>query len=121
MTPGHRLYLWLYGDASVAKLSRATNQDTGIKSSKSNFFSVFSFQLSKLMTVNALLRMADTAMHGQAISIGSGQWSHSRENSGANPVSVDTCAVPRETHPPACLPADLARLTCQQVTRSSNA
>lgn len=73
------------------------------------------------MTVNALLRMADTAMHGQAISIGSGQWSHSRENSGVNPVSVDTCAVPRETHPPACLPADLARLTCQQVTRSSSA
>ena len=73
------------------------------------------------MSQNSLLRMADVAMHEQAIGIGDDWRAISRDPSGADPVSVDTCAVPRETHPPACLPADLARLTCQQVTRSSNA
>ena len=36
-------------------------------------------------------------------------------------MSVDTCAVQREAHPPASPPADLARLTCEQDMRSFNA
>ena len=45
-------------------------QRTGIKSSKSNFFSVFSFQLSKVMSRDRAVAMADAAMNEQAIGIG---------------------------------------------------
>ena len=75
------------------------NQATGEKLSKSNFFSVFSFQLSKLMSQNSLLRMADVAMHEQAIGIDDDWRANSRDSSGADPVFVDTCAAPREIHP----------------------
>ena len=34
----------------------------------------------------------------------------SRDPSGANPVCVDTSAAPRDSHPPASSPADLAKL-----------
>ena len=41
----------------------------------------------------------------------------------AQTTSVDTSnsAVPRDSHPPASSPADLARLTCEQDLRSFNA
>ena len=65
--------------------------------------------------------MVDSAMHGQAISTGCNLWPDFRAIGGADPVSVDTCAVLRETHPPACPPANLARLTPQQDPQSSNA
>ena len=112
----------LHGYATVVDWFLALRfQHPAIKLSKSNFFSTFSFQLSKLMTVNALLRMADKAMHVQAISIDRGQWSHSRANGGVDLVSVDTCAVPREPTTLTCLAADLSRLPCQQDPRSTNA
>ena len=65
--------------------------------------------------------MADVAMHEQAIGIDDDGRAISRDPSGADPVSVDTCAVQREAHPPASSPADLARLICQQDLRSFNA
>ena len=65
------------------------------------------------MTVNSQLRMADSAMRGQAVGIGGDLQPHLWAIGGADPVSVDTCAVPREAHPPACPAANLARLTCQ--------
>ena len=80
-----------------------------------------SFQLSKLMSQNSLLRMADVAMHEQAIGIDDDGRAISRDPSGADPVSVDTSAVRRDSHPPASSPADLARLTCEQDLRSFNA
>jgi len=45
----------------------------------------------------------------------------SRDPSSADPVSVDTSAVPRDSHPLASSPDDLARLTCEQDLRSFNA
>ena len=65
--------------------------------------------------------MADVAMHEQAIGIDDDGRAISRDPSGADPVSVDTCAVLRDPHPPASSPADLARLTCEQDLRSFNA
>ena len=65
--------------------------------------------------------MVDSATHGRPISIGRGQWSHSRVISGSDPVSVDTCAVPREPTTLTCLAADLSRLPCEQDPRSTNA
>ena len=73
------------------------------------------------MTVNSQLRMVDSAMRGQAIGIGGDLRPRSWAIGGVDPVSVDTCAVPREAHPPACPPANLARLTPQQDPQSSNA
>ena len=73
------------------------------------------------MSRELAVAMADEAMHGHAIGIGGNPWSHSRGSSTADPVSVDTCAAPREAHPPASPPADLARLTCEQEPRSSDA
>ena len=64
---------------------------------------------------------AEMVMHEHAIDIGGAWRSYSRDSSCADPVSVDTCAVQREAHPPASPPADLARLTCQQDLRSFNA
>ena len=103
------------------KINANANQRTGIKSSKSNFFPVFSFQLSKVMTVNSQLRMADSALRGQAFGISGDLWLSFQAIGGSDPVSVDTCAVAREPHPPACPPADLGCLTCEQDPRSSNA
>ena len=57
---------------------------------------------------------ADMVMHEQAIGIDDDGRAISRDPSGADPVSVDTCAVLRDPHPPASSPADLARLMCQQ-------
>ena len=54
--------------------------------------------------------MADVAMHEQAIGIDDDGKAISRDPSGAYPVSVDTSAVPRDSHPPASSPADLAKL-----------
>ena len=65
--------------------------------------------------------MADVAMHEQAIGIDDDGRAISRDPSGADPVSVDTSAVRRDSHPPASSPADLARLTCEQDLRSFNA
>ena len=67
------------------------------------------------------MRMADVAMHEQAIGIDDDGRAIPRDPSGADPVSVDTCAVLRDPHPPASSPADLARLTCEQDLRSFNA
>ena len=64
---------------------------------------------------------ADMVMHEQAIGIDDDGRAISRDPSGADPVSVDTCAVLRDPHPPASSPADLARLTCEQDLRSFNA
>ena len=49
-------------------------------------------------------------MHEQAIGIDDDGRAISRDPSGADPVSVDTSAVPRDSHPPASSPADLAKL-----------
>ena len=65
--------------------------------------------------------MADCAMQGQAISNGCALWPCSREIGGSDRVSVDTCPVLREPHPPACPLADLGCLTCEQGLRRSNA
>ena len=62
-----------------------------------------------------------TAMQGQAISNGCALWPCSRELGGSDRVSVDTCPVLREPHPPACPLADLGCLTCEQGLRRSNA
>ena len=63
----------------------------------------------------------DMVMHEQAIGIDDDGTAISRDPSGADPVSVDTSAVRRDSHPPASSPADLARLTCDQDLRSFNA
>ena len=65
--------------------------------------------------------MADVAMHEQAIGIDDDGRAISRGPGGTDPVSVDTFVVPRDSHPPASSPADLARLICQQDLRSLNA
>ena len=65
--------------------------------------------------------MADVDVHEQAIGIDDDGRAIPRDPSGADPVSVDTSAVPRDSHPPASSPADLARLICQQDLRSLNA
>ena len=65
--------------------------------------------------------MPDVVMHEQAIGIDDDGRAIPRDPSGADPVSVDTSAVPRDSHPPASSPADLARLTCEQDLRSFNA
>ena len=65
--------------------------------------------------------MADVAMHEQAIGIDDDGRAISWDPSGADPVSVDTSTVRRDSHPPASSPADLARLTCEQDLRSFNA
>ena len=96
----------------------------GFNSQKLTFFRILEISCQSHDSEHAVA-MVDSATHGRPISIGRAAAAngrmHSRVISGPGPVPVDTCAVPRETHPPACLPADLARLTCQQVTRSSNA
>ena len=56
---------------------------------------------------------ADMVMHEQAIGIDDDGRAISRDPSGADPMSVDTSAVRRDSHPPASSPADLARLICQ--------
>ena len=65
--------------------------------------------------------MAVVAMHEQAIGIDDDGRAISRDPSSADPVSVDTSTVPRDSHPPASLPADLGRLACEQDLRSFNA
>ena len=65
--------------------------------------------------------MVDSAMRGQAIGIGGDLQSQSWSIGGADPVSVDTRAVPREPDPPVCPPADLGCLTYEQDPRDSNA
>ena len=66
------------------------------------------------MSRELAVAMADTVMHGQAIGIGGDLWPDFRAIGGADLVSVDTCAAPREPHPPACPLADLGCLTCEQ-------
>ena len=65
--------------------------------------------------------MADVAIHEQVHRIDDDGRAISRDPSGADPVSVSTFAVLRDSHPPASSPADLARLTCEQDLRSFNA
>ena len=54
--------------------------------------------------------MADVTMHEQGIGIDDDGRAISWDPSGANPVSIDTSAVPRDSDPPASSPADLAKL-----------
>ena len=61
---------------------------------------MISFWLSKLMSREFAVAMADVAMHEQAIDIGGGLSSHSRVFASADLASVDAYAVPREAHAP---------------------
>ena len=52
------------------------------------------------MSREGVIAMGDVAMHEQAIGIDDDWRANSRDSSGADPVSVDTCAVQREAYAP---------------------